>query len=261
MTNIGSNFNQILKFAREYGLPEGKKRAILREYLQTKILNLLYNQKASANLFFVGGTALRLLHGLDRFSEDLDFDAVDLNSKEIRNLLLDIVDRLKRENLAVNFYKNTTAKKDYYEFRFPTVLSDTGISSDPEEKLMIKMDFEFFWRGQKREIIFLNRYGFLSNIVTKSRDQFLVEKLAAFLRRKETQARDIYDIVWLLSGGAKIDLKFAVKNKLDKNLSQLAKEKFLADQKKLSFFKASLRPFLLDEENAFRIDFFPRLLV
>ena len=74
MNQIIDSFPEILDFAKNYHLPVTKKRAILREYLQSKILREIYKNKLSVNLLFVGGTSLRLLHNLDRFSEDLDFD-------------------------------------------------------------------------------------------------------------------------------------------------------------------------------------------
>ena len=45
----------------------------MREYLQAYILSFMYEGGVFRHAAFVGGTALRFLHGLPRFSEDLDF--------------------------------------------------------------------------------------------------------------------------------------------------------------------------------------------
>ena len=45
----------------------------LREILQDLALLGLWRSKFFEHAAFYGGTALRLLHGLDRYSEDLDF--------------------------------------------------------------------------------------------------------------------------------------------------------------------------------------------
>ncbi|MBI3577437.1 nucleotidyl transferase AbiEii/AbiGii toxin family protein [Candidatus Gottesmanbacteria bacterium] len=255
MTNITADWPQILRFAKRYGLPESKKRAIIREFLQTKIISLVYSQAISKNLYFVGGTALRLLHGLDRFSEDLDFDAPGLSHAGIKNIIKRVYDDLKKENIRVDFYQNKTAKKTYYELRFPTVLFETGITPNQEEKLAIKLDIEPFWKGQSREIVLVNRFGFLGNVVTKTVDQFVVEKLAAYIGRKETAARDVYDLVWLASYGAKADNEFAKQNGLSiKNMLRAAKQKF--SREKRNVLKNRLQPFLLDEKNTGKIDFF-----
>ncbi len=260
MNNLIANFPQILNFAQEYGLPLLKKRAILREYLQSQILEIIYRQKVSADLFFVGGTSLRLLRGLDRFSEDLDFDAPKLSKEDIKKIINFTSQKLKENNLNLILYQNDGAKKDYYELRFPNLLFDLKLSANQSENLTIKLDFEFFWHEQEREVILFNRYGFLSRIVTKTLDQILVEKMAAYLGRAQTQARDLYDLVWLMSNGAKFDEKFAKANKLSKNLITKTKEKFKAEKKSLKAAKDKLRPFLLREENLEKIDFLEELL-
>ena len=49
---------------------------ILREYLQILFLSYLYREKQADKIYFKGGTALRLLFGSPRFSEDLDFSTL-----------------------------------------------------------------------------------------------------------------------------------------------------------------------------------------
>lgn len=260
MNNTITNFNEILRQAQDYNLPQEKKRAILREYLQTKILSLIYQETVSKNLYFVGGTALRILHGLDRFSEDLDFDSVGITPNQIQKLVKTIVRRLDQENIAVELYQNITLKKYYYELRFPRLLAQLKLSSNTGEKLMIKFDIENFWQGQKREMLFVNRYGLLATVVTKSLDQMLVEKLAAYLKRKETQARDLYDLVWLLARGTEVDLMFAEKNHLTSDLLEKALKKFTREKDTLPIYKTKLKPFLFDERKANSLDFLENLV-
>lgn len=258
MTNLTADFDQITTFAQSYGLPISKKRAILREFLQVKIISLIYAHKQAKNLFFVGGTALRLLHGLDRFSEDLDFDSYGLSKKEIYNIINGVLTNLVKENIAVDIYHNPKEKKDYYEFRFPNVLFETEISSNKEEKLTIKFDFESFWKGQERKTVTLNRYGFLVKVVTKSLNQFAVEKLIAYINRTQNQARDLYDLVWLSTRGAKPDGKFATANGFNlKKLVKQARGRFFKE--KLHSLESNLAPFLLDESAVSKITFFDKL--
>lgn len=252
MTNLAANFNQIQEFAKGYGLPAEKQRAVAREYLQSKIISLIYSDKISKNIFFVGGTALRLLYGLDRFSEDLDFDAPKVPRSQIKQLITNISANLKKEDFKHTFYTNFKKDKDYFEFRFENLLFR-------DEKLVIKLDFEPFWQKQARELVFLSRYGFLANVVTKSKDQFLVEKLVAFLNRKQTEGRDVYDIVWLYSQRAKPEVKFAKDNGFEvKKLISDARKKFANENKEL--LKTSLKPFLLKEAEINKIDFFNQVV-
>lgn len=260
MNNIVASFDEILHFAKEYGLPPEKKRAILRDYLQTKILSLLYREKVSQNLFFVGGTALRLLRGLDRFSEDLDFDAVEMTTHQVRLLVNVVMQRLQQEDIAVELYQNKTKKKSYFELRFPHLLTQLKLSPNINEKLMIKLDIESFWRGQEQETVFVSRYGFLATIVTRSLAQMAVEKLTAYLGREETQPRDLYDLVWLLSRGIKPDQTFAQRNHLPDDLLEQAEKKFARERKFFARYKTKLRPFLFDEKQVDRLDFFEALV-
>lgn len=55
----------------------GLKLNIAREYLQAYALRSLHESGAFTSLSFVGGTALRFLFQLPRFSEDLDFSLED----------------------------------------------------------------------------------------------------------------------------------------------------------------------------------------
>ena len=50
------------------------KRNLLREYLQYKILEIIFGSEFGEKLVFMGGTATRIIHENTRFSEDLDFD-------------------------------------------------------------------------------------------------------------------------------------------------------------------------------------------
>ena len=54
----------------------GRRLNSLREYLQAFVMRSLHESEASRTIAFVGGTALRFLENLPRFSEDLDFSQV-----------------------------------------------------------------------------------------------------------------------------------------------------------------------------------------
>ena len=61
----------IKKLAIQYRTSEFPN--IVREYFQHLFLSQLYRLEKSGNLLFKGGTALRIIYGSPRFSEDLDF--------------------------------------------------------------------------------------------------------------------------------------------------------------------------------------------
>lgn len=260
MNTIIFNFHQILDFAREYNLPSSKKRAILREYLQVKILEFIYSQRLSKNIFFIGGTSLRLLRNLDRFSEDLDFDVVDIENKHIDQMMILLTKQLKHEQFSVHLYRNKTDKRTYYELRFQKLLSELKISQYDEENLVIKLDFESIWNYQQREVKLLSRYGILTNIVTIPINLLLVQKLVAYLNRTRTQPRDIYDIVWLIGQGAVCDKFFMQKNEIRTDPAEKALHKFEKEKKQLTSFKRRIKPYLINEHHIQNLDIFPVLI-
>jgi predicted nucleotidyltransferase component of viral defense system len=62
---------------------------IRREYIQHLFLSYFYQQPQTNQIFFKGGTALRLIYKSPRFSEDLDFGSTLHDVNEIEKALLD----------------------------------------------------------------------------------------------------------------------------------------------------------------------------
>lgn len=243
--------------AKTYGTPD-KPRAILREYLQAKTLNYLYGQPGSEKLSFMGGTSLRLLRNLPRFSEDLDFDNLGINDTEITSLVKNVVTKLNAENIKCDL--KTTAKdyKHYYELKFTTLLQDLDITTNPREKLMIKVDYSRSWSGQNIEHILLNRYGVLAQIPTNTIDQLLVQKMSAYVGRSTTQPRDIYDIVWLFSQGARLDEKFMKHNNVTDLVTRATDR--LAKVGITRTMKAKLEPFVFGDDELEKMNLFGDVL-
>ncbi len=88
----------------EQAYPErlrGFKKNILREYLQYKILEIIFNSGLAHRLSFLGGTALRIVHENNRFSEDLDFDNFKLSENDFMRLTKEIQNGLQKEGYDV----------------------------------------------------------------------------------------------------------------------------------------------------------------
>ncbi len=273
MHNIITNFDQILNFAKETQAPVDKRRGVIREYLQSKFIATMYSLPNSEKLSFVGGTSLRLLRNSNRFSEDLDFDNLGLLNTEVKSLVSEVVRRFQAEGLEVELRsqikegKNLNEKNDsgnlptgktYFDLRFPSLLKELKITTNPREKLMIKFDYASFWKGQSTEVVLFNKYGFIENIVANKINQTIVQKLAAYVQRKITQPRDIYDIVWLYSQGARVDLAFAEVNKLG-DIVQKATDKYTLEGIPENF-KNKLAPFLFNSDDVRKLNLFGSVL-
>src|SRR5512137_1546169 len=85
----------------------GDSLRALREIMQEIALLGLWRSKFFEKAAFYGGTALRVLYGLDRFSEDLDFS---LREKSEGFDLADYSDALKRELASFGFVVEVESK-------------------------------------------------------------------------------------------------------------------------------------------------------
>ena len=74
---------------------------ILREYFQHLFLSNLYQLKLTDNLAFKGGTALRMIYGSPRFSEDLDFIG-NIKIFHLKNILNKTVEKIKLEGINIS---------------------------------------------------------------------------------------------------------------------------------------------------------------
>ena len=86
------------------------RRAILREYLQYKILQAIFDSKHASKLAFLGGTTLRIVHGNMRFSEDIDLDNFGLTWPEFEEVIDKVGRFLSLEGFDVEM-KNITERR------------------------------------------------------------------------------------------------------------------------------------------------------
>ncbi|MBZ0179655.1 MAG: nucleotidyl transferase AbiEii/AbiGii toxin family protein [Melioribacteraceae bacterium] len=63
---------------------------ILKEYILIMILDFLSSSSYVKKLAFIDGTSIRLTRGIDRFSEDLDFDCKDFHESDFNNMTDDV---------------------------------------------------------------------------------------------------------------------------------------------------------------------------
>lgn len=237
---------------------------IIRDYLQVKILDKIYQEKKANEILFVGGTSLRFLHGLDRFSEDLDFDLGEIEKEEVDEILKKVVSSLNDEKIQVEFYINRKTNSFCYELRFPQILFLLGLSSYGNQQLVIKLNFEKFWRGQKRDVLPLNKYGFFIETPTIIKNHILVEKIHSFLNRSLVLPSDIYDIVWLLSKRVVIDWRHIDENseKFSNDFCFEFRSKIIKEYQEIQVHKKTIKSLLFFEEKTGLLDsipnFFPK---
>ena len=176
----------------------GFKRFILREYLQYKILQIIFDSEYATQFIFLGGTCLRIVHGNTRFSEDLDFDNLRMKEDVFEKISSLIRKQLEQEGYSVEM--RTVYRGAYHCYiRFPELLYREGLSGHPEEKILIQLDTEpqhFDFTPQR---YILNRFDVFTTVFITSLDILLAQKFYAIINRERNKGRDFYDTVFLLS--------------------------------------------------------------
>lgn len=209
---------------------------ILREYLQLWLLSQLYLIKGSENIYFKGGTAVHLLFGSFRFSEDLDF-TVDLPTAKFLAIFKQLTAKINRfPGLSIK-QKPAVAGKSY-------LLTYAG--SPLPFKVFIRLDFSF------RELPLLPTKSLLTTdfpviftgfIYHLAAPEILAEKIRAGLTR--AKGRDLFDLWYLLAQNTVFDPKL-ISQKLKYYRQSFDQAKLLAriDSFPPENFVHDLRPFV-----------------
>jgi predicted nucleotidyltransferase component of viral defense system len=175
---------------------------ILREYLQYKILEILFDGPYAGKFCFLGGTCLRLVHNNTRFSEDLDFDNFQISEADFSDVSQGIKIGLEREGYQIEM-KQVIKGAYHCHIRFPGLLFEQGLSGFKEEKILIQLDTEPQHFDFQPEIFVLNKFDVTARIFTTPLDLLLAQKFTALCQRKKSKGRDFFDIIFLLSKSVK----------------------------------------------------------
>jgi predicted nucleotidyltransferase component of viral defense system len=184
---------------QEYPEPlRGYERAIVREYLQVKILQAIFESAQASKLSFLGGTALRIVHGNSRFSEDIDLDNFGLSWQAFGELIQKVKLFLELEGFLVE--TRMVAKDAYHcDLRFPQLLYEQGLSPHRHEKLFIQLDTVAQGYTYTPEVKILNKFDVFTQVRVTPLNVLLSQKIYTAVNRKRPRGRDFYDITFLLS--------------------------------------------------------------
>jgi len=181
---------------------ESKPRAgnLAREYLQARILETLQISGGMISLAFQGGTALRFLYDLPRFSEDLDFAFERPKDRfDFQNIIEKVRRGFEKENYTVQLKVNTKKVVHTALVRFPGLLYELGLSAHQNQVLSIKLEMDTNPPAGAGLETSLVRSHVLLQLQHHDQASLLAGKLHAVLQRNYTKGRDLYDLFWYLS--------------------------------------------------------------
>ncbi|MEA3255804.1 MAG: nucleotidyl transferase AbiEii/AbiGii toxin family protein [Candidatus Altiarchaeota archaeon] len=167
-----------------------------REYFQDIILFIIY-ERFGRELVFKGGTAMNRCYNLNRFSEDLDFTAENID-----------VTKVLEEGLT-RFYIEYEVSKHPHEQGMQIILRLKGPLFMSKRESMCKIEIDLSFREKvllepRIETIgrFLKEIP-MFDVIVMQEGEILAEKVRAIMTR--TRARDVYDLSFLLDRDTKID--------------------------------------------------------
>jgi predicted nucleotidyltransferase component of viral defense system len=171
---------------------------IIREYFQHLFLSRLYETEGAEKVLFKGGTALRIVYGSPRFSEDLDFSVFGVPQRElqafIENIFTKILVEIQRIGIHVELGpKPGPTSGGYYGeasfriYEYPPTTVSINVSARNGREM----------RGEVDSVS--NDFVPTYNVFHLSQESLVDEKVDALLERRK--ARDFYDLYFIMRKG------------------------------------------------------------
>ncbi len=172
-----------------------------RETLQALMLKIMFDRGAFGNMAFVGGTALRVLYDLRRYSEDLDFSLVEKKDYSFEKLLKDLLFELKHYGFKVEAEPDQDKIVHSSMIKFPGLLKELGLSQVQEQKLAVKLEIDTNPPAGWKTIVIPVTRSFVFAVNSFDLPSLYAAKLHACFFRRFTKGRDFYDLIWYLGKG------------------------------------------------------------
>ncbi|HPI36773.1 MAG TPA: nucleotidyl transferase AbiEii/AbiGii toxin family protein [Ignavibacteriaceae bacterium] len=240
--------NNLLKQLISKPLPESENELLklLRESLQSLALLGLWRSNFFEHAAFYGGTALRILYSLDRFSEDLDFSLLKPNADFTFEKYRDsIVRELEVFGFKVNFEVKQKSKQSAIESAFiktntlhqlilieapSNIISTVGKQSILKIKLEVDTNPPAGFETEMKYVFSPIQFA----VKSFSTPSLFAGKMHAILCRKwktRVKGRDWYDFAWYIGKYPELNLKHLEERMRQsgdyKEDNDLTKERFL----------------------------------
>ena len=225
-------FSQMLS-AYELTTEQQRRNATI-EVNQQIILAGLYNGGFFSEAAFYGGTCLRIFHGLQRFSEDMDFSLLTPNSSfDFSQYFQPIIDQFAIVGREVEIKKKDKKSFGKVESAFlkdNTDVYDITFQTERSIKIKIKIEVDTqpplkFKTEQK---LLLLPESFMTRCFTLP-DLFAGKMHALVYRawKSRVKGRDWYDFEWYVRHKIPLDLTHLHERVLRFNCEEITKESFL----------------------------------
>lgn len=211
------NFDELVAKALTDGNVAHMRPVVEKELLHYDILFSLEKEGMLDDLTFQGGTSLRLCHGANRFSEDLDFAGGKEFSADQLTKMKECIETYigSRYGLEVTVKEPNQLKKDPKYTDLKVDKWQIAVVTAPERKDMpkqkIKLEVANVPAYTREPLSMGANYDFLPDgygdtlIMTETLDEIMADKLVSLpATQNYVRNRDIWDLSWLNQQKAQI---------------------------------------------------------
>ncbi len=179
--------------------PDKQRKNILREYLQAHILYSIQQAGAFSHIAFQGGTALRFLYSVRRFSEDLDFALENKDGFDFQKMKEKILKDLQNSG----FQAATIEKKEkivkVLSVRVAEILFESDVSRRSNENLNVHVDIDTHPPLGANFVTSVVSRHFALSLRHHDLASSMAGKLHAVFSRPFVKGRDLYDLLWYVT--------------------------------------------------------------
>lgn len=246
-------YNQMLS-AYELATEQQRRNAVF-EINQQIILAGLYSGGFFNEAAFYGGTCLRIFHGLQRFSEDMDFSLLSSNENfDFSQYFQPIVDVFSLVGRQVEIKKKDKKNFGRVESAFlkdNTDVYDVTFQTEKSIRIKIEVDTQPPLKFGTEQKLLLLPQSFMTRCFTLP-DLFAGKMHALVYRawKNRVKGRDWYDFEWYVRRGVSLDFTHLYERALQFNNEDITVESFMEKLIKrlstadISQVKADVLPFV-----------------
>ena len=223
-------FNQMLS-AYDRTTEQQKRNAIF-EVNQQIILAGLYNGGFFNEAAFYGGTCLRIFHGLQRFSEDMDFSLLAPNEDfDFTKYFQPIIDQFALVDRNVEIKKKDKknfGKEESAFLKDNTDVYDITFQTEKSIKIKIEVDTQPPMSFHTEQKLLLLPESFMTRCFTLP--YLYAGKMHALVYRawkNRVKGRDWYDFEWYVRHNVPLNFTHLHERALQFNNEDITKESFL----------------------------------
>ncbi len=220
-----------------YDLPtEQQKRNAIFEVNQQVILAGLYNGGFFDVAAFYGGTCLRIFHGLQRFSEDMDFSLLTSDDKfDFTKYFQPIIDEFAivgREVEITKKDKKSFGKVESAFLKDNTDVYDVTFQTNKSIKIKIEVDTQPPLKFTTEQKLLLLPHSFMTRCFTLP-DLFAGKMHALVYRawKNRVKGRDWYDFEWYVRNNIPLDFAHLAERVFQFNNEVIEQSSFMAKLK------------------------------